>query len=109
MLVGVLSFNNMTELSKKSRKNKYYEQHGRCYYCGTDLDMVKIEEDHIIPFSKSRNGTVLNLCLSCSDCNRKKSDHTPEVFKQIVVIKYPEKLIRGMFYYEFIKLNEKIY
>ena len=94
----------MSELAKSTRKKKFSEQHGRCFYCGCDLTTAKIEEDHIYPFSKSRNGTTANLCLSCSDCNRKKRDYTLEVFKNIVIEKYPEKLIRGMFYFEFIKL-----
>ena len=85
------------------------QQHGRCYYCGCELilgyrDVSNTEIDHIKPLSKYKDGTRGNLCLSCYDCNRKKADLELIQFKQLVLNKYPYKLIRGMFYFEFIGL-----
>jgi len=88
------------KLPKRTLKEKFNRQHGRCYYCGCDL--IKFEIDHILPFSKYRNGTKNNLCLACLDCNHLKSDKELIEFKEILIKKYPYKLIRGMFYFEFI-------
>lgn len=88
------------QLSKRALIEKMNKQHGKCYYCGADL--IKFEIDHILPFSKYKNGTISNLCLSCPECNRLKSDKELVEFKDILLKHYPYKLIRGMFYFEFI-------
>lgn len=88
------------KLPPRTFKKKYEQQHGRCFYCAVLLSDVKFEIDHIIPYSKSRNGQVKNLCLACFDCNRAKSNKTLEDFKRLI----QEKLIRGMFYFEFINI-----
>lgn len=80
-------------------------QHGRCFYCGSDIIKVRFEIDHFLPFSKYKIGTSDNLVLSCVDCNRTKSDKEIEVFKEYIKANYPEKLIRGMFYFEFLNLK----
>jgi 5-methylcytosine-specific restriction endonuclease McrA len=98
----------MNKLAKSTRENKLKEQHGRCFYCGIDLSLVKIEEDHILPFSKYRNGTTKNFCLACSYCNNLKRDLELNEFKKVLNEKYPYKLIRGMFYFEFIKLYKYV-
>lgn len=89
--------------STKAKKLKI--QHNRCYYCGCLLHNIKIEIDHIIPKSKGRNGCVSNLCLSCKSCNRLKSDKTLKEFYKLILIQYPEKLIRGQFYFDFLGLG----
>ena len=92
-------------LSKRTYNKKFNAQHGRCYYCGINLDEVKkIEIDHILPYSKYKNGQTTNLCLACLECNKSKGKQDPIKFKEQLLKKSPHKLIRGMFYYEFIKL-----
>jgi len=90
------------KLPKKTLNEKMKRQHGRCYYCGTDL--IKFEIDHILPFSKYRNGKNENLCLTCIECNRMKGDKELTEFKDILLGLFPYKLIRGMFYFEFIRI-----
>jgi len=89
------------ELPPRTHKKKIIDQHNRCYYCGFEL-LGKI--DHILPFSKHKDGTVKNLCLTCVDCNRYKTDMEMHEFKAKVVLNRPYKLIRGMFYFEFLGL-----
>lgn len=57
-----------------------------------------------ITFAKHKDGTVKNLCLSCFDCNRLKSDLEVIEFKELVKNKYPDKLLRNYFYFEFINI-----
>jgi len=93
------------KLPKKTFDTKFKTQHGRCYYCGANLHFCKIEVDHKIPFSKSRDGRNTNLCLACSFCNNMKSDMSQREFHELMKIKHPDKLIRGMFYYQFINIG----
>lgn len=93
------------KLPDRTYNEKWKSQHGRCFYCGVDLKSIaNIEIDHIIPFSISKDGSKSNLCLCCKHCNRLKSNLLPEKFKEVVVESYPSKLIRGLFYYEFLDI-----
>jgi len=44
---------------------------GKCSKCGS---RVKLEFDHIIPFSEGGSSTARNIELLCMDCNRKKAN-----------------------------------
>ena len=92
-------------LPPKTRHKKLNIQRGRCFYCGVDLIGwgLDIEEDHILPFSKYKNGTVNNMCLCCKECNRKKSDKELDEFKKI--LRKEDKLFRGQFYFEFLRID----
>lgn len=60
------------------------QQRGKCYYCGCKLVLGydgNVNIDHVKPFSKYRDGTRGNLCLSCSNCNSFKSDLDMEDFR----------------------------
>ncbi len=89
-------------LPRTTFNKKFNTQHGRCLYCGCNLNNCRIEIDHKIPFSKSKDGRNSNLWLVCYDCNRQKSDKYIYEFKIFIDENHPEKLIRGMFYFEFI-------
>ena len=93
-------------LSKGVLKKKMVAQHYRCYYCGDYLlsENIKIEIDHYYPFSKYKDGTSINLVLSCSDCNRKKSDKPLYLLRKYLKLK--DKLMKNdLFYYEFLFLR----
>ncbi|SEV99736.1 HNH endonuclease signature motif containing protein [[Clostridium] fimetarium] len=49
-----------------------------CFYCGRKLSIGKIEVDHFIPWSFIKDDNLWNLVLSCSECNRQKSDKLPD-------------------------------
>jgi hypothetical protein len=56
----------------------------RCVYCGkspaTDVG-VKLQIDHIIPFSKGGKTEIKNLQTLCSECNLGKSD---DIIKELI-------------------------
>jgi hypothetical protein len=45
-----------------------------CQICGKHLLDDEVEFDHIIPLSKGGSSEEHNICLTCFDCNRNKSD-----------------------------------
>lgn len=49
-------------------------QENICRYCSKRVPSNDIHIDHIIPLAKWGSNDISNLCISCSRCNRKKSD-----------------------------------
>lgn len=92
------------KLAERTFNKKVAKQHGRCFYCGELLSQGPIEIDHILPFSTHKNGQVNNLCLCCKSCNRLKGNKSLLEFKWEVERRCPVRLVRGMFYYEFLNL-----
>ena len=97
------------KLSLSFYEKRMKQQNGKCYYCGGvlvlgDRPNGNIEIDHIKPHSKHKDGTRGNLCLSCCDCNRKKSDHEIKRFRELCNLKYPIKLNNNLFYFESNKI-----
>ncbi|MFY3740495.1 MAG: hypothetical protein HMLIMOIP_000934 [Candidatus Nitrosomirales archaeon] len=45
-----------------------------CFYCNSKLKRGDVHVDHFIPWSYIFDDEAWNLVLSCSDCNREKSD-----------------------------------
>ena len=55
------------------------EKWGRkCAYCGAKDTPLEVE--HIVPKSKGGSNRVSNLCIACTPCNQKKSNHSIEDF-----------------------------
>lgn len=96
----------MSALSKGQALKLLKKQLNRCYYCGEDLRFgVPYEQDHIICRAVCGHDRVYNMCIACKDCNRKKADKTLDEFKEYMIRKQPNRLIRGQFYFEFIGLT----
>lgn len=51
-----------------------------CVYCGASD--VALECDHVVPVSRGGSNEPENLVTACRNCNRSKSDKTPEEWKQ---------------------------
>ena len=58
------------------RKDNY-----TCQVCGKFLLDREVEFDHIIPYSKGGHSDESNVRVTCSKCNRKKSNNVSEVVK----------------------------
>ncbi len=50
----------------------------KCCYCGKQN--IALEIEHIIPKSRGGSNKVDNLCIACTDCNKKKGNKTAEEF-----------------------------
>ena len=54
----------------------YEAQHGRCLYCGTDLNGCK-SLDHFIPLDRGGTNYKWNLAYACKSCNSSKHNVAP--------------------------------
>jgi len=61
-------------LSKKIRFEVFKRDKFTCQYCGKTAPNVVLEVDHIEPVSKGGTNDLLNLIVSCFDCNRGKTN-----------------------------------
>ena len=51
----------------------------KCFYCRRDLaDGLRIEVDHVLPWTFLLADPIWDLVLSCASCNAAKSDHLPD-------------------------------
>jgi len=90
------------KLSDSFYNKRIEQQKGKCFYCGCNLIVGcggNVNIDHILPFSKYRNGTRDNLCLSCKTCNMIKIDLVVEEFRE-KCRKINAVLKNDEFYYE---------
>lgn len=81
----------------------YVEQNQKCYWCKQSVSYAKITRDHILPLSKGHgiisfyeNGVhrLLNVVLSCRDCNCQKGDKSLEEYEEYIKIKSPKKCVK---------------
>ena len=49
-------------------------ENNTCFYCGKKVIPRTIDMDHFIPWSFIKADNLWNLVVSCSNCNRRKSD-----------------------------------
>jgi hypothetical protein len=65
-------------IPSKKRVAMYERFKGKCYYCGSDLDINTFHADHVFPKSRGGSRTGDNLVAACPPCNMKKHARTPE-------------------------------
>lgn len=61
--------------TKQDIESLFNSQKGLCWWCGKKLK--KYEIDHRIPLARGGSNSANNICLTCSHCNRTKSDKMP--------------------------------
>ena len=60
-----------------------------CGYCGKDFASSHLTRDHIIPTSQGGKNVWTNVVTSCSNCNKRKDNKTPEQAKmQLLYVPY---------------------
>lgn len=45
----------------------------RCHWCGTKVDGLKVQFDHVLPLSRGGPHSIENMCTSCRECNQRKN------------------------------------
>lgn len=63
-------------ISKKIRFEVFKRDSFKCQYCGASAPDVLLVIDHIQPFSKNGDDSILNFITACQPCNAGKSDRT---------------------------------
>ena len=63
---------------KCNRRNLYLRDESTCQYCGKHGEYKDFEIEHIVPQSRGGRTEWTNVVLSCTKCNQKKSNRTPE-------------------------------
>lgn len=72
---------------KYSRQTLFQRDKFKCAYCGKKFDKKSLTVDHITPRSHGGHSNWSNTVSSCSECNRKKADRTPEQAGMKLLIK----------------------
>jgi 5-methylcytosine-specific restriction endonuclease McrA len=54
-----------------------------CHYCHAELTENEITIDHIIPKDSGGSNYPDNLCVCCDECNNRKRNMAPEVFRKM--------------------------
>ncbi len=60
--------------SYKNVRERMLAEHPHCKWCGKKLTKSTATTDHVVPLAKGGSNAAENLCLSCSDCNKKRAD-----------------------------------
>ena len=82
-----------TKLSDTKKQVVFARDRFSCVYCGEKASSIDLENrkgriyllprgedkrcfevDHIVPYSKTKDNSLNNLCTSCWSCNSKKSN-----------------------------------
>lgn len=63
---------------KFNRKNVWLRDKGKCQYCGERVSQNKFTFDHVVPRDQGGTTKWQNIVVSCSTCNQRKSNQTPE-------------------------------
>lgn len=66
------------------------KSNGLCWYCGYDIRFKAPEIDHVHPVVSGGTNDIRNLVLSCSDCNRKKSDFSLDEYRAHIFFMNPD-------------------
>jgi len=95
---GKLQFVNIVPFN---RRNIWGRDKGICMYCGTHVSLDDFQFEHVIPQSAGGPTTWDNIVVSCSRCNKRKRNRTPEqagmkLIKKPTAPMLSKKVVAGM-------------
>lgn len=70
----------------------YYQQGGKCFYCGQKLHLTEATLDHVIPQSMGGNNSEDNLVLCCKAINNLFANAAPK-YKLSILIAWQSQLV----------------
>lgn len=68
-----------------SRTNIWLRDNGRCVYCQTALSTAELTFDHVMPRSRGGDTSWENIVCSCTACNLRKANRTPQESKMFPI------------------------
>lgn len=72
-------------ISKMTRLNVFAKYNGRCAYCGCELELDKMQVDHLVAhMGEGGEDTLDNYMPACEVCNRKKSNSSLDGFRKTI-------------------------
>ncbi len=78
---------NRKKLTKEQRLEIYNKCNGHCAYCGCELEIKKMQVDHVVAFSRiqdDKTDDMSNLLPACRSCNHYKGASSLETFRKTV-------------------------
>lgn len=76
LIIRLLKYIRYHTRGLRANRNRIYRRDNySCVYCGSQRNLTL---DHVIPKSRGGRNEWTNLVTSCSKCNLKKADRTPE-------------------------------
>lgn len=79
VIIRLLNYIRHHNKRLKINRNRVFKRDNyQCVYCGSRKELTL---DHVIPKSRGGGNDWTNLVTSCSKCNVKKADRTPEEAK----------------------------
>ena len=76
LIIRLLKYIRYHTRGLRANRNRIYRRDNYCcVYCGSQRNLTL---DHVIPKSRGGRNEWTNLVTSCSKCNLKKADRTPE-------------------------------
>src|SRR6266567_7680083 len=78
---------NRRNIPPDVRREIFERDESCCQYCHKRLDEKEYEIDHLVPVALGGVHEMTNFVTACGECNRKKSDMTPEAFAAQIGLK----------------------
>jgi len=76
LIIRLLKYIRYHTRGLRANRNRIYRRDNHtCVYCGSTRNLTL---DHVIPKSRGGKNEWTNLVTSCSRCNLKKADRTPD-------------------------------
>lgn len=90
---------NRKKLKQSERVAIFEKTGGHCAYCGSALELSKMQIDHIIPVSRGGEDDEKNMIAACRSCNHYKSTLLLEDFREEIG-KWHQRLMRDSVTYK---------
>ncbi len=74
-----------------TKRNVLIRDKFMCAYCSKKLSISSVTKDHVLPVSRGGSDTLNNVVASCTECNARKADRTPEEARMPLRV-YPRAL-----------------
>ena len=87
------------QLTKAERQAVYDKCGGHCAYCGCELNISKMNVDHVKPISIDGEDVLDNMLPACRSCNNYKASMSVEGLRRAIE-RWPEVLARDSVTYK---------